>query len=351
MKIKTILICLVISFSLATVFSSCVKLKDIRPKTSSEISSLGESPASQPSHSESEIPAVGSAEIPSICEESSAVSEVSEDAPAPAEYSYKGYNIKGFTTLQADGLLDQISAVLNGAKADFGIYYEELTTGYSISFNADTKFCSASVIKAPYAMYLMTSGVDLNQTLTLSSSQKMDGSGVLRNNPSGSKYTIEKLIEYSITQSDNTAYRMLYDNFDFGDFNRYTFRLGIDTSCSSSSHLGYLGFMTAFEAGMFFKDIYIKSQSSDNVKRLLEYLKNTSYSYLLPGGITEYSVAHKYGYMTGAYKVLHDAGIVLAPKPYVIAIMTNFNPSGGNGRSAFQNISSYINTFHNSLES
>lgn len=270
--------------------------------------------------------------------------------PAPAQgYDYGNFYVKGFDVSQISALAASLAQIIDASGATVGIYYEELETGNFLSYNKDHKFCSGSVIKAPYAAYLLNGGGDLSEKLALSAFQKTDGSGKLKDALPGTEYTVEKLIEYAVVASDNTAYRMLYDRFGFDGFTIYTYMLGVETGCSSDG-LGYLGFMSAFEAGILFKEIYRRSLGDAGFSRLMGYLKNAEYPYLLPAGISNHPVAHKYGYMTGAYKVLHDAGVVLDDAPYVIAILTDFDPSGGNGRGTFREISAAINAFHDHLE-
>ncbi len=338
-------LCFYLIFTLS--LSSCIYLEDIRPVTSDPVEESSYVSGDKSSVVSSEGEESGNnSDITS--EESSADESSAESSEEPQlkSYDYEGFRITGYEKNDISALITSLKAAISTAGVNIGIYYEDLDSGYSVSYNKDKKYCSGSVIKAPYAMYLMSANIDLTQKLALMASQKMEGSGTIKNNAAGSEYTIEKLIEYSVVNSDNTAYRMLYDNFDFGDFNLYTYELGVDTGCTSSDYLGYLGFMSAYDAGLLFKDIYLRSLTSDKAGRLLAYLKNTQYNYLLPAGITNHPVAHKYGYMTGSYKVLHDAGIVLSDHPYVIAIMTDFDPAGGNGRTTFKSVSSAINGFH-----
>lgn len=338
-----------LSFILVFSLSSCYHLEGLKPVSSmaDESSAANESSGN---NGESSAPDETN-DITTVSEDESSNEETSEETSTelPVSYELEGFYITGFDTSEISGLVANLKSVMDSAGVNVGIYYEDLETGYSVSYNKDKKFCSGSVMKAPYAFFLMWSGEDLQEKLTLKSSQKEAGSGVLKDKDSGTTYTIEKLIEYSITESDNTAYRMLYENFGFDYFDYYTAEMGIVTGCSNSSLVESLGFLTAREAGLMFRDIYNKSKTSEDVARLIGYLSKTDYSNLLEEGIKNHTVAHKFGSMSGAYKVLHDVGIVLADKPYVISIMTDFNPSGGNGRSTFKSLASTINSFHDNL--
>ncbi|MGI6717071.1 MAG: serine hydrolase [Eubacteriales bacterium] len=339
----------ILSLALIVALTSCIHLESIKPVTSQPDTTSQDTSSKQ---NETTIPSESSQTAVSQDESSAAEQSVeSSEEPTPQlkTYDLNGFRITGFEPSQVSALVSTLKGIIDSAGVNVGFYYEELDTGYSIAYNKDKKFCSGSVIKAPYAMHLIAVGADLDEKLTLMSYQKMDGSGNLKNNAAGSSYTVEKLIEYAIIDSDNTAYRMLYDNYGFDYFNMYAYEFGIETGCSSTEYLGYLGFLSAYESGILFKDIYNKSKTNQSAARLLGYLSNTKYHYLLEAGVTNHTVAHKYGYMTGAYKVLHDVGIVLDSKPYIISIMTDFNPSGGNGRPTLKNIASAVNNFHDNF--
>ncbi len=279
----------------------------------------------------------------SYYEESSDI-ELPEDISQeePEEYDYKGFHIIGYGQNEVDGLLDNIKNAVDNATAHVSVYFEDIESGFSISYDGKRKYKAGSVTKAPYAKYLISSGVDLEEELTLKYSHIMPGSGSLQKQTVGSVYTVRQLIDYAVRESDNTAYKMLYERFGFDGFNAYCGDLGIATRLRIGDVWGDI---SAEDAGDFFRDIYCFESESASASVLMNALKNATYFYLLPSGVGGTPIAHKYGYMSGTYKVLHDVGIVYTDSPYIIAVMTDFNPTGGNGRGVFTKISSYIKAF------
>lgn len=276
-------------------------------------------------------------------EESSESSETSE----PSGYEYNGFEVHGFSDRQIEKITSQIKNAVGKASAHISVYYEDLSTGYSFSYDKSRTYKAGSVTKAPYAKYLVASGVDLEEKLVLKNKDKMDGSGVLKNQPDGSEFTVKQLIEYTIINSDNTAFKMLYQRFGFDGFNQYCKDLGVSLRLSGGDVWGDL---TAGDAGKFFRDIYLFEMNDSNSTFFMDSLRKTTYSYLLQSGVGSTPIAHKYGYMSGVYKVVHDAGIVYTKRPYIIVVMTDFNGSGGNGRTTFTEISSYCKAFAESLK-
>ncbi len=272
-----------------------------------------------------------------------------EESSRPEEtwYNYNGFEVQGFSEEQIEEITTRIKAAIDKASAHVSVYYEDIATGFSFSYDGKRIYKAGSVTKAPYAKYLIASGVDLDEKLVLREKDKKDGSGVLKNKPAGSEYSVKELIEYAIVHSDNTAYQMLYQRFGFDSFNRHCQDLGVSTRLSYGNIWGDL---TAHDAGVFFHDIYSFEKNDERSAFFMDSLRNTTYAYLLQSGVGTTPIAHKYGYMSAMYKVLHDAGIVYTDRPYIAVIMTDYDGKGGNGRSTFTEISSYFKAFAESLK-
>ena len=54
-----------------------------------------------------------------------------------------------------EGLLETLNKRLNNQTFACALYYIDLTTGLTMSYNADRQFAAASLIKAPYLMYIL----------------------------------------------------------------------------------------------------------------------------------------------------------------------------------------------------
>lgn len=218
--------------------------------------------------------------------------------------------------------LQELRDLLAKNPLSISVYYRDLTTGAALEYNSGKKYQAGSVVKAPYCKWLIASGADLDEELTLESRHILEGSGNLKSQPAGTAFPVRQLIRYAIVDSDNTAYNMLAQRFGFDGFKSYAKSLGI-TANQSTSNL--FGTMSASDAAYYFTDLYSWSQSNpEESAELIDALCNTSYRQLI-SAVTDAPVAHKYGYNNGT-NGFHDAAIVYSDHPYVLSIFTSLDP-------------------------
>lgn len=271
------------------------------------------------------------------------VEEISEETSEPQKrYSYNKFMINGFPEEEISDIVACLTDIVDSAGAHISIYYEDVVTGNSFSYDGARLYKAGSVTMAPYARYLIGNGENLEETLTLKAYHKQSGSGTLKNASAGTEYTVAQLIDYALRYSDNTAYKMMYERFGFDGFNAYCEKIGVSLKMSGDNVWGDL---CADDAGKLMHDIYDFSAQSNSAPLLMNGMIDSSYTYLIPSGLDGVPSAHKAGYMSGRYKALHDAGIVYTERPYILVIMSDFDPLGGNGRNFFTRISSKIKDF------
>ena len=97
--------------------------------------------------------------------------------------------------------------IIKGNKVAF--YYEDLNNNI-LSFNEDICFYAASTIKRLLCLLLFKladeKSIDLNNKVLVTKEDITSGSGAIKDQKEAKEYTIEKLIELCIIESDNTAY-------------------------------------------------------------------------------------------------------------------------------------------------
>lgn len=278
-------------------------------------------------------------------------------------------------------LLERLAAICKAHRGTISLYYKDLENGYTIEYDADKTYQAASVIKAPYVKYLLSSGVDGSEMLTLKS--KMGGSTYIDEYPVGTQFTVEELMGYAIRYSDNSAYNMLNQRFGFDGFNEYAEGLGI--TCNEKNGLTLqlpkprFGYLSARDIGLYFEDIanYIETGTTE-AKLLFSWLTTTLEHSQLPdaydqttpvtddsstadnGEMVEtgenieaaydarfegYTVGHKYGeqdYGEAWNRAYHDGAIVWRNHPYVLAVATNLVPHEDDSNQVFHDIASLI---------
>jgi beta-lactamase class A len=224
----------------------------------------------------------------------------------------------------------------------------DLATGYHIGYNAGAVMPAASTIKVPVMVevfqQLEQGRFELDRRVTLLADDKDYGSGDLCDEPVGSTYTVDELLDKMIDISDNTATNMLIRLVGLRSINRLMYSLGLD-----QTHLrGYVrtdswSVRQTLESSpadmvrlleMMAKRELVDDWSSNEMISILEGdTINTLLPEPLPPGI---AIAHKTGSL---FDTLNDVGIVYGDDPYVIAVMTTHLPSLDAGREFIRSLS------------
>ncbi|MBO5273749.1 MAG: serine hydrolase [Clostridia bacterium] len=183
---------------------------------------------------------------------------------------------------------------------------------YFCSIDGDKLYRSASTVKAIYCQYLVSTGIDLSAELLFDAQEaRTSVSGMLASDARGERFSVGELIEYTLVYSDNMAYRMLFEEFGVEGFNRWVKDLGLEELAFPSAEYEFFD----VSAGALSGGMMVILQDG----RLIETMKRAGFKLLALG--TDHETANKYGY-EGGTKGYHDTGIILAPNPYVLTVMS-----------------------------
>ena len=200
------------------------------------------------------------------------------------------------------------------------IYYEDLSLGFSYSYNVDEIYYAASTIKSLGALYIYTKAaageLDLDDTVKYTSKFVWGSSKKMKTHKLGEEISLRTLVEYSITVSDNSAYQMIVSFIGREKLKEFGKGLGAQYTLYGSDNFGSITVNDAI--------IYMKALNSfiNNNGELGQELKSYFVSADQNGlalNDLEIEAAHKYGEYSPYY---HDIGIVYDDKPYVVAILT-----------------------------
>ena len=144
----------------------------------------------------------------------------------------------------------------------------------------------------------------------------------------GQSYTVEQLIEYMIKYSDNNATALLDANINQDTLNRVYGDLGIPTE--DNVNLANADFITVHQVATMFRVLYNATYlSRADSEKALQLLSQASFTQGLVAGVASSTVvSHKLGLVGIAPNgvttehELHDCGIVYAPSPYLMCVMT-----------------------------
>lgn len=217
-------------------------------------------------------------------------------------------------------------------KGKVGIYYNNLSTGATVSHNSDKGFISASLIKVPILVeafrQLENKIISKDDIVTLREDDKVPSCGALSYMHNGLKVTVEDLCKLMIVLSDNTATNLLIKLLGFDNINGYMHELGLKNTILGrllfdyeADKRGMRNMVSANDMGMLFELMWQGRLVSESASRqMLDILKLQQLNHKIPARLGEgVLVAHKTGEDTG---ITHDAGIVYASRPFILCVLS-----------------------------
>jgi len=222
--------------------------------------------------------------------------------------------------------IQELNQFYNSNQQYFSFLYQDLYTGFTVSYNEETPIFTASTIKAPAMIYLYEQAsegkIDLNEKLVYTANFYNTGSGVLKNKNVNTEYTVEQLIEYAIHDSDNIAYAMLMNRFGRNNMLNFWQNLGTKQIYTLNT---IWGVTSAKDASIYMQELYRFYLENDNHgTKLMEMFSNAEWKMItnLKG---ERNTANKGGWAGSA---IHDVAIVFEENPYILVIMSNTGEGG-----------------------
>jgi beta-lactamase class A len=222
------------------------------------------------------------------------------------------------------------------------LLYYDIATGYTFSYNEDVEIPTASTIKTALAIYIMDMAsrgeARLDKKLTYTGSFYQGGTGIIQHQEIGTQFTIERLLELMVIESDNVAYRMLLQEFGHKNVQEYWYSLGTTTTYKSSSTWGNL---TATDGLIYMKQLYrFYREHEEYGKKLMDLFKAARFRYLFARRDIE--VAHKSGSTKWSQ---NDLSIVFHDQPFIFVVLTKKDAMLGN-MTFFSKVTDDIWAFH-----
>ena len=206
---------------------------------------------------------------------------------------------------------------------DISLSYCDLETGFRIMLNPDKHYYSASVIKAPYMLYIyrlaLAGKADLEQKMTYTEKYRREGTGELKNMEFGTEFTVEELIGYCLETSDNSAFAMLKELYPEDGYEQFAASIdGVHAEDAKAKG----GPQICCESSLAFsRAIYnFIGENNPYSENLFTHMTNSRNAMIYGGDGSE--VVRKYGWYEGFF---HDMAIVYGEKNYLISIMTNLD--------------------------
>lgn len=206
---------------------------------------------------------------------------------------------------------------------DISLAYYDIETGFSLVINPDKHYFSASVMKAPYMLYIyrlaLKGEADLEEKLVYTEAFKREGTGVLKDMEFETEFTVEELIGYCLEESDNSAFAMLREKFPEEGYVEYIKSLGV-THTDDAKAFNHPQLCTE-TALIFSAAVYDFIEEKNSYSENLRYHMTHSRNAMIYGGEGD-EVVRKYGWHGGNF---HDMAVVYGDRPYLLTIMTNLD--------------------------
>ncbi len=206
---------------------------------------------------------------------------------------------------------------------DISLAYEDIETGFTFMLNPDKHYFSASVMKAPYMLYIyrmaFAGKADTEQRLIYSEEYKRSGTGTLQYEEYGTEWTVEELIGLCLEESDNSAFAMLRELYPEDGYKEFMRSSGIvheeDAKASGQPQI------CCESALAISREIYDFIKEGNPYSERLEYHLTHSRNAMILGGENA-EVIRKYGWYDGYF---HDMAVILGNRDYCLTIMTNLD--------------------------
>ncbi len=216
---------------------------------------------------------------------------------------------------------DVLEKFLKGEKGSYSIYFKDLKTGDEFGIDENKVLTGASLNKLPLVAYLYNQAArgkqNLEDKIVIQKEDIQDyGTGSLRYAAPGGSYSLKTLTKLSLEQSDNTAAHVLGIRLDLKNVQAYIKSLGLVSTDMVNNKT------SAHDMGKLLELIYNrKITNSALTPELFDFMKDTDFEDRIPRDIPKnIPIYHKVGDGIG---FIHDAGIIEAKNPFVLAILTS----------------------------
>lgn len=250
---------------------------------------------------------------------------------------------------KAEGMSEEDIAVLTEIITRYGgnvsVYYKDIESEDTFLYNEEYKYFIASVVKAPYVMYILDLAsqgkADLDKEYTIEFVDIEEGTGKIQEFEEEEfplTMTARDLLSYAIRYSDNTAVEALRkEDFTHIGYTEYAKELGL----THIEDVKYIvnGDITAADAGVYINAIYDFIQNNEYGEFLKEEMLNTRH----PMIYSKYPIIRKYGWADLSF---HDFAIIDAPHPYMLVILTDKDEGKEEDYTFFAEFSRTVEKLH-----
>lgn len=218
----------------------------------------------------------------------------------------------------------ELDALLSRWGNRVSVYFANIETGFVYQHNPNRTYRSASVVKAPFSMYIYEKAdrgeTDLDQRIRCSF---------------GGHRTQREMLRRNLMYSCNNGTLDLRAFHGIAGYRQWVAALGNNPNWVANLVMGST--INTAEIARFAWAIYHYTESdAPHAGEFQQHLLNNRHQFIVSD---RYPIASKTGWL---HAYLHDMAIVYADSPYILIVLSN-----GMGRAAFRDISMAFERFNN----
>ncbi|MCL2088158.1 MAG: class A beta-lactamase-related serine hydrolase [Oscillospiraceae bacterium] len=126
---------------------------------------------------------------------------------------------------------ENIDAIIAKHGDSISVHYTDIANGRTYFWGQDRQYHIASIVKAPYALYIyrlaLEGRADLGRVYTYEERHFIEGTGSIKDAEVGTQFTLEELLNLSLRKSDNIALRIIAEQFPSSGYLEFVKSLGI----------------------------------------------------------------------------------------------------------------------------
>jgi beta-lactamase class A len=253
-----------------------------------------------------------------------------------------------------ESIADTIADYFKTSPFSGSVYYQDMQTGDVVSFNPDTQYNPASIIKLPIFLIanreIANGSLSPTQNILLANRHRLPGSGLISRSATGTAYSVSELLQLMMIDSDNTATVMMIETLGKPQINkRMTQDLGLKNTQLGTAdllHADGLNWTSAHDMARLLIHLYNGAVISPFWDaHMLGIMRQNHYRWGLPHDLPQtIPVANKTGTLG---HVAHDAGIVYyQDRPYVLSIFLSGPGAFIQGRKELAYLAARIHQRH-----
>lgn len=259
---------------------------------------------------------------------------------------------------QAPGWISEIMQGFNkevhaneSSNSMVGILFKDLSSGETWGINSDLAFNPASVIKLPIMAEVFhqkeLGHLSLDDVVVLQNSDRLPGAGDLQYFSQGKPFSVKRLVELMICNSDNTATQMLIRTIGTKNINDYMLNLGLTSTyirdkTMMTKKIPNQNTTSPRDMMVLLEKIYKGDLvSSESSAQMLAILKKQHHRWGIPRYLpNDVTVANKTGSVDG---VRNDVALLITPgKTSILCIFSMGLPERRSSSIMVSNIAKMV---------